>query len=85
LIEAVFAGPMLVRSNYSYGASTILEQASEAVMRLNRVAALFGFIAITWNKQFVVVPLVISLAMRGVKIILAVTGSGGRHIFTRHG
>jgi hypothetical protein len=32
-------------------------------MRLNRVAAFFGFIAIIWKKQFVVLPLVISFAM----------------------
>jgi hypothetical protein len=49
--------------NYSCGASIIIEQASEAVMRLNSFAALFGFIAIFWKKQFVVLALVISFTM----------------------
>lgn len=54
---------MAVGSKYSCGASIILEQASEAVMRLNNVAALFGFIAIIWKKQFVILALVISFPM----------------------
>jgi hypothetical protein len=54
---------MPVRSNYSCGTFIILEQASEAVATLNRVAALFGFIASIGKKQFVVLPLVVSFAM----------------------
>jgi hypothetical protein len=52
-----------VWSNYSRGASIILEYASEAVAALNRVAALFGFIAGIWKEQFVALPLVISFTL----------------------
>jgi hypothetical protein len=50
-------------SNYSCGASIILEEASEAVATLNQVAALFGLVASIRKEQFVALPLMISLAM----------------------